>query len=363
MSDILETYEKDNQKACDAKIKREYVQEKELENKYRRLKSSEETIKHIDEIPIEQESPEKILSELDELSKIIPTPTLYEGFSEIALLRQGTFTVFGATSNSGKTSLSSNLIASFLQQGKKVLLLSPETPRRAVYNGVISCIVGYDYIDTKKNNPNKIDKDEINNVLKLLSENLYCYDQSSSVDSSYLENYIGMIKKHENLVDVIICDYLQCVTNTASGMQTYQVIQNAAVELDKVVQRQTNLISIGFCQIKPLPKEKKERVDFQERIWGSKAIFQKAHEVIEIERRPDFETWFRVHKTRSDPIVQVGYGCKSGYNIVTRSYVDSEDEDFLNQRSNWKTDDKFLEDTTEDDPTKDKFNDLLGDVL
>lgn len=223
--------------------------------------------------------------------------------TEITPCFYGNIILVGAQTGHGKSTASANAVAAFVEQGKRVLVLTNEEVKLDVYNRIACLRLGYHYADLENFTEEQHQK--------LAEEREFLVKWVTVIDAEYkqIENVTtsieGMRAMLESLItrkakyDAILIDYYQNVSTSNKNPKKarWEVLVEFSSYLDDFRKRFKAPIII-FAQLHP--KGKKEKIFFEDRVKEGKSICVRATFIWEIV--PNYEngcTIWEWHKKRN----------------------------------------------------------------
>lgn len=306
-----------------------------------------------------------------------PLPILHdvnETFKEYLPLIPGTFTIIGGCSNAGKTTFVTKIVLDVMKHflltknKKKILYLTPETPKAQVATLLLSRLVGYDV--NKAIKEGVYDKSGFSQALSRLKSRIEIVDVSS-VDITHIDNFKALIENRlkTKQYGFIMLDYIQCISQSNDlndGIGTKAITRTAKLMNHWAMTYQ----DVSFCSFAQLIKSKKDTNEgFKERIEKSKqGTYNVCDHALELVKGRDYESSFIVRKSRL-ATTPVGARIKLGFDIERFCYCDIDDPVFLEKREQWKekfkdiVDDNVSEDSASSKiDTKSIADSILGDI-
>lgn len=276
----------------------------EYEDTVRRL----EIQKKIDSIDLTVTTPglaDELNAEHIALVQALKTKMIFinKALSDITPCYYGNIIVIGAQTGHGKSTASANASLAFVEQKKRVLVLTNEEVKLDVYNRIACLQLNYHYADLENFS------EEQHAALALARAALIEYVTVVDAEYKQVENVTtsieGMKTMLESLIlrgakyDAILIDYYQNVSSSNKNPKKapHEVLLEFSSFLDDFRKRYKAPI-IVFAQLHP--KGKKERVVFEDRVKNGKSICVRATFIWEI--IPNYEqgsTTWEWHKKRN----------------------------------------------------------------
>jgi len=316
---------------------------------------------------------DKLVDEVIDFCSKQPLPILddvHTDFKEYLPLIPGTFTIIGGCSNAGKTTFVSKIVLDVMKyfllnkNKKKILYLTPETPKAQVATLLLSRLVGYDV--NKAIKEGKYEKQFFAQSLARLKSRIEIVDVSN-VDITHVDNFKTIVENRlkTGCYGFVMLDYLQCIAQSNDlndGIGTKAITRAAKLMNHWAMTHQ----DVSFCSFAQLIKSKKDTNEgFKERIEKSKqGTYNVCDHALELVKGTDYESSFIVRKSRL-ATTPVGARMKLGFDIERFCYCDLEDPVFLEKRENWREKFKDIVDdsSSDDDNSKINISELANSIL
>ena len=228
-------------------------------------------------------------------------PFIDEKFNEFVQLGPGSLGLILAQTGTGKSTISANIAAKLIKEGKKVLVIANEEKDSDVAIRV-SClqkdlnIHKFKTTDPVKTYSDEVKEQIINGVSDLqgkLEVRGLAYKNNSDIVTSK-EGLLAILEQSKGKYDAIIIDYYQNVSHSLNnpGKDIYTVQHELGVELDKI-KHEIGCPIILFAQVKA------GKDNYKARIEGRKSIINKCTDIYEFCKQKDKTTsLFMCHKSR-----------------------------------------------------------------
>ena len=263
-------------------------------------------------------------------------PFINSTLSEITCVAPGVVYLVAARTGGGKSTTVANIVIPILAAGKKILIVSNEESRNHIFVRIACRLLGYSFIKWTNNKLSNELCDEINAECERLAKVI------TVVGTDFQENNYKFVTTPEGLEivfnkfaedhEVIILDYFQAISHGIENddPKVWMHQEKFCNFLNSFRNRFDGPI---FIMSQLWPSNKKDSVDFLERIKGRKAIGDVS--LVHIEISPDKEnytTTFYIHKDRlwnNDGIKII-----TGYDRDSGNFVDYNDA-FKVKAANW----------------------------
>lgn len=165
--------------------------------------------------------------------KIIGISTGYDKLDEIIDgIRPQHLWVIGGYTNSGKTAASLNLVASLIQQGKRVVYYSLEMGNTDILARLIGIMANDNGLSILKGFPK--DQERVNTAIQTIKKsNLSIHTTKSNLSEIQYSMYEENLKEH---VDLFVVDFLQLVT-VKGAKSEYETINASSLEFQQMAKR------------------------------------------------------------------------------------------------------------------------------
>lgn len=227
-------------------------------------------------------------------------PFITPNLTKLVPLYYPNLILVGATTGSGKTTTSANLVQHLIKEKKKVLIISNEELVLDIYTRIACLELSLNINDRIyfSDEQHSSIRQQISQIVEYVRVVDCEYDQNEDLTSSL--SGMKAIFDHisdEKMFDCIIIDYYQKVTKGSQNLNnsSHQILQEFTILLDKYY-KLCHAPIVVMCQLHP---PRKDDIGFESRIKLGKSILVSSTFAMEIEPdKNNFETKWICHKGR-----------------------------------------------------------------
>jgi replicative DNA helicase len=261
-------------------------------------------------------------------------------FDQYFKLIPGTLCTVGAYSGRGKTTIGANVALSFIEQDKKVLIISNEEPVKTYFDRVATAKFGVSYYSFKNGT---CSKDENKSVIEFISKvNTskqmavldYEISKGGTTKDAWVLNFLSKVAADVTMgkysTDVVVIDYLQNIESQFGSQESsYETLKKFCVEL----KNRANMFPFAIVVLAQMHSDDKRSGNSSDtKFIGGGPIIQNS--MIVVEARADIEkqqTRFKMTKLRDGGSGEITMSFRNGKFIELIEALEQDAEDTSNE--------------------------------